>query len=1075
MFSRMWKHLRRRRLVDVLFGYDLFISYRWSDGGVYAKALAAALDEAGLECFLDKEEYAAGDDWKRVGAWTLRRTSYLVLVGSPEALSSGPVLREVRLFAETGRTIFAIDFEETLDPRQTSSRLFDYLTAATLKLEESRECLTRGEPSREILEALRGNFARVRQRKKRLAVVTAAAWLLAVATTIASIAAWRAVRERDAARREARRANSGRLASESERVAPVRPTLSLLLAIAAVDETHREGEPVVASAAEALYRAVGRVSGEPLETGTAPTTHIVISPDGRLAAARDERGAVRLWGLEGGRRPLCTWSHSTTAIAFAPDGGSLLLGTTEGRIGLLSTRDPLRCTAPVIVARLAYPIARLLFSRDGRFLVVRHNRIRSPSGWALMEWKERGGAVIAQWPGERSDAVNAFFDEAGSRLFLPTADDRLCLVPLRPPFSSRCERALDFRGDLYSSVAVSPNGRWLTAGGLNTAALWDLRSPSPQPCGTRKISGSVVAVAASEQHWYVGANAVMEPLLTFALRDDCTPAPVPMAGLDAPVTVLQKDGTAVVGGTERGHVFRASNGILQVFTSVRSPVARVLVSHIASGRIVAAGVNGPMRSWSLGGEGTSQLPGFDGPVEAAEISPDGRWLVAAGGASIRKWDLSWPRADDRFLLDLRGMETYKDGSASADGSTYAAGTSEGRLQVWSLTGEVPRLVRSTDVGASIFPMFVSERGRWVVVQRPHILQLFDVTRDVILPLTVLGEGLTFARFDPSERWLLASEGMPRRTFLWRLGDGPSRPFPIRPAADATFVSADFHRSGQLVAVAWKTRDAGFVDVWELPRRGPPRRMTHGVVIDPVEVRFGGDLLAIGRGAGERSSTAIRIVQKQGNEWRLGKLQHTAGRFAEERAALNGMIALHRESETGARVVTVNGGEIRETSIAVADNFALKSVSAGGKWAVALPFLATSNDPILYIFNRGVWQGAATLAGHATTVTAVAFSRDERYVATGTSDGRLRLYALATPAESVTGTDIGRMGDEGDPDESRSISELFFDRDGRFLISVDASNRLRRNDLDLEVLLSRARRTAGRQLNSEERVTYGLAR
>jgi hypothetical protein len=80
-----------RRLLDFVFGYDFFISYCWNDGGKYALALSRRLEKEGFEVFLDRDDYASGDDWKKVGAWTLRRTSQLILVGSPGAFVSEPV------------------------------------------------------------------------------------------------------------------------------------------------------------------------------------------------------------------------------------------------------------------------------------------------------------------------------------------------------------------------------------------------------------------------------------------------------------------------------------------------------------------------------------------------------------------------------------------------------------------------------------------------------------------------------------------------------------------------------------------------------------------------------------------------------------------------------------------------------------------------------------------------------------------------------------------------------------------------------------------------------------------------
>jgi hypothetical protein len=58
-----------RRLLDLVFGYDFFISYSWSDGAAYASALARRLEADGFQVFLDRAGYASGDDWSGYGMW----------------------------------------------------------------------------------------------------------------------------------------------------------------------------------------------------------------------------------------------------------------------------------------------------------------------------------------------------------------------------------------------------------------------------------------------------------------------------------------------------------------------------------------------------------------------------------------------------------------------------------------------------------------------------------------------------------------------------------------------------------------------------------------------------------------------------------------------------------------------------------------------------------------------------------------------------------------------------------------------------------------------------------------------
>ena len=67
-------------------------------------------------------------------------------------------------------------------------------------------------------------------------------------------------------------------------------------------------------------------------------------PDGRLCAVASADGAVRLWEVESGATvdviDLATSLDSATALAFAPDGAVLLVGTRRGVVLRFALDDP---------------------------------------------------------------------------------------------------------------------------------------------------------------------------------------------------------------------------------------------------------------------------------------------------------------------------------------------------------------------------------------------------------------------------------------------------------------------------------------------------------------------------------------------------------------------------------------------------------------------------------------------------------------------------------------------------------------------------------------------------------------
>lgn len=161
------------RLSDFVFGYDFFISYCWADGRDYAVALAKQLQEQGFECFLDSSDYAKGDNWRDQGRRALKKTSRLILVGTPKALLSEPVQHELEIFSRLRRRILPIDFEGSLSNAPVDSPVTRHLTPDTLFITESSQTLHSG-PSAATINAVRGTFNLLRQQQKRLRLFTLA-------------------------------------------------------------------------------------------------------------------------------------------------------------------------------------------------------------------------------------------------------------------------------------------------------------------------------------------------------------------------------------------------------------------------------------------------------------------------------------------------------------------------------------------------------------------------------------------------------------------------------------------------------------------------------------------------------------------------------------------------------------------------------------------------------------------------------------------------------------------------------------------------------------------------------------
>src|SRR5262249_17857176 len=125
------------RLVDVIFGYDFFVSYTWADGSKYAHSLHEKLKARGFTVFLDEEDYARGDNWTLLGRRALKKTRQLILVATPKVHQSVPVLKELTAFQSTGRRIVPIEIGDSLDRQKyPESPLLPFIPPDLLKVEQ---------------------------------------------------------------------------------------------------------------------------------------------------------------------------------------------------------------------------------------------------------------------------------------------------------------------------------------------------------------------------------------------------------------------------------------------------------------------------------------------------------------------------------------------------------------------------------------------------------------------------------------------------------------------------------------------------------------------------------------------------------------------------------------------------------------------------------------------------------------------------------------------------------------------------------------------------------------------------
>lgn len=486
-----------QRLRNRLWGYDFFISYHWASGGTYAVNLAARLREKGYEVFLDRAEYAMGDDWKRVGEIALRNTQRLVLIATREAVfESEPVEREVILFSERGRRCIPIFFGDTFAADEEAYpgkfQVLARLPDSALYLQDTIENLPIG-PVVEVVEKLGAAHGIMRRRQLRQTITLIAVSLLTIFSVMAGISAVNArIARNDAIEQEGiakgKEREAGEARGRSEKLVADMSLQNGRLALNTNDDVgacllwyaqvlQTNGEPA-ASSRHSVRRLIGALRGRLPRRSLVQDVGIravSLSPNGEMLAAGLTNGTVRLWDMATGEPHLETLNDGSVVdgLEFSPNGKMLATVNTNGTARLWDVQTGRPHGDPLQHKLRVYSVS---FSPDGTMLAT-----ASADGTARL-WDVQKVQPIGR-PLEHKDAVVAVsFSPDGKVLATGSWDGtaRLWEVPSTRPFGQ------PFKHDgTVLGVNFSPNGKTLAAavgsraGPRGGARMWNVLTGLP--------------------------------------------------------------------------------------------------------------------------------------------------------------------------------------------------------------------------------------------------------------------------------------------------------------------------------------------------------------------------------------------------------------------------------------------------------------------------------------------------------------------------------------------------------------------------------------------------------------------
>ena len=464
-------------------------------------------------------------------------------------------------------------------------------------------------------------------------------------------------------------------------------------------------------------------------------TSLAFSPNGSILASGSIDCIVKLWNVSTGEclYTLQEHEHEVWSVTFSPDGNILASGSDDctARLWRVSTGECLK----VFQGHTDYVLS-VAFSLDGQLLVSgSHDR-------TIRLWDLKTDECLKIFRGH-DDGIRAIAISPDGQTIASSSNDRT--VRLWDLKTGECKRIFRGHDDGVWSVAFSPQGNMLASSSIDrTVRLWDLKtgeckrifsehnnwvlSVAFDPQGNTLVSGSRDQ---TKKLWDIRTGKCFK---TF------------QGHINQILSVaFSSDGQMLASGgnDQKIRLWNIHNGqVLKTFQGHTNWVYSVAYS-LQSNNLISGSGDKTVKLWDAStGQAIRTLEGHQAAVRSVTSNPKLPMLASGSeDRTVKLWDASTGQA----IRTLEGHQAAIWSVAfSFDGSILASGAIDGTIKLWSIsTGKCLRTLEG------------HESWVWSVAFSPNNHTLASTSPDRTLRLWDISTGECLRIMQSKVGWLLS--------------------------------------------------------------------------------------------------------------------------------------------------------------------------------------------------------------------------------------------------------------------------------------------------------------------------------